>query len=467
MAPFGVGSITVVPDGTAIIIAGLDHWFRAPDGSTSIVDLDEFSIEEWRLQDVLGGSHFRLPPDFRTARLVGPEQTNLRLAVPALRFPRWHFCPRCRSLQELPLSFSDLRRCEYCKQKGKKSPMMAQVPFVAMCEEGHLQDFPFREWVHRSIVPDCKEVMKLMATGSASMGSQRILCKCGKHRTLARITEASTSPDMHQISFLTVGLTDDDSEYVCRGSTPWNGSDGGEGCGFHLRGSLRAASNLYFALTRSSIYLPRTIEGVPEKLLEVLTSPPLSTVLEIAKKLSPKLELDVLRDLHHGYLLKPYDDVKVEKALAVLSAVSGSGESKQSVVSDSVDDWTLEKELAFRIEEFRVLRNEMNSAELKVRVSDQSAYNPTVAAILSRVTLVDQLRETRVLWGFNRVYPDGGGLRDRRRLLWKSEPDRSHSWLPAYIVRGEGIFLEFDRTFVEMGEYVDCPSKSEGYAIQI
>lgn len=445
VAPFGVGAITVMPDGTAIIIAGLDHWFRTPDGSSSAVDLEEFSVEEWRLEDALGVSHFRLPPDFRTVRLANPEQTNLRLTIPALRFPRWHFCPRCRSLRRLPLSFSGLRRCEYCKQKGRRSPVMAQVPFVAMCEAGHLQDFPFREWVHKSIVPDCGETMKLIATGAASMGAQRVQCKCGKYRTLARITEASTSADMRQSSFLTTGLTDGDSEYVCRGSTPWNGSDEGEGCGFHLRGSLRAASNLYFALTRSSIYLPRTIEGVSEELLELLTRPPLSTVLEVARKLSGQLTPSTLRDLQHGHLLKPYGDGQVEKALAVLSDESKSKELKQSSVSDTVGDWTTEKELAFRKDEFMVLRDEINSVELKVRTSDQDRYDPTVASVLARVTLVDQLRETRVFWGFNRVYPDGGDFRDRRRLLWKSEPDKSHSWLPAYIVRGEGIFLEFDR----------------------
>ena len=62
-----------------------------------------------------------------------------------------------------------------------------------------------------------------------------------------------------------------------------------------------------------------------------------------------------------------------------------------------------------------------------------------------RILLVDRLRETRVLTGFNRIYPEQP-LSDDARLaqLWRRVPEWRDRWLPAYKVFGEGIFIELD-----------------------
>ena len=65
IAPFGVGAMVVVPDGTSLIAAGLDHWYERESGEkdTRSLDIEEFRIEEWRLQRRLGVDHFRLLVD--------------------------------------------------------------------------------------------------------------------------------------------------------------------------------------------------------------------------------------------------------------------------------------------------------------------------------------------------------------------------------------------------------------------
>ena len=444
VAPFGVGAIRVIPDGTAVLTAGLDYWYRASDGSSAAVDIDEYIVEEWRLQEVLHVNHFRMPPDYRTTKYATSEQKNLRLTIPALRFPRWNFCPICRSLEKLPLSFSELRHCGQCEERNRatsktrrRAPVIAQVQFVAMCEAGHLQDFPIREWVHRSKTPLCDMRMTLRATGAASLGAQLIACKCGARRTLARITEATTT-EGQQKTFLSNNLTDTHDEYLCRGSTPWHGQDEGGGCGRHLRGSLRASSNLHYALVRSSIYLPVESGDIPEKLLEMLTKPPFSTILNVVPDTSP----EQLRSSRYGNLLTPFDDDTVRRAL---DAVSKPADPQVAAAGDTGGgEWSLQDEEAFRVQEFTVLREQADTRELKIRRADLGSYDPPIASAFARITLIDKLRETRALWGFNRIYPDGGHLRDRRRMLWKSEPDWAQSWLPAYIVRGEGVYLELD-----------------------
>ena len=55
IAPFGVGSMVVVRDGTSLVVAGLDHWFEAEAEQIdpNQIRYQEFVIGEWRLQRLL------------------------------------------------------------------------------------------------------------------------------------------------------------------------------------------------------------------------------------------------------------------------------------------------------------------------------------------------------------------------------------------------------------------------------
>ena len=144
-----------------------------------------------------------------------------------------------------------------------------------MCDYGHLQDFPWREWVHQSVAPTCDRQLYLHATGGATLAAQRVTCDCGGNPNLSGITNASTDS-----TELTSSLAPGE-RFLCRGITPWHGSDEAVGCPRPLRGSLRSASNVYFPLTRSAIYLPRDTPTVPADLIALLERPPLSTLIEV------------------------------------------------------------------------------------------------------------------------------------------------------------------------------------------
>ena len=439
VAPFGTGAITVVPDGTALITAGLDHWFERDSGLDNI-DIEEFQIEEWRLEKALRVNHFRLPPDYRTKRFGEKDVQNLLLTVPSLRFPRWNFCRRCKTLQHLPLHFKGRKRCEECeKSPGKlRAPIVAQVPFIALCEYGHVRDFPWREWVHKSLKPSCAAPLRLRSTGGASLAAQSVECGCGKKRNLARITEAAPlGSEDYPNTYLSSNLSDD-GEYLCSGGEPWNSRENPQGCGRPVRGSLRAASNVYFALVKSSIYLPRGGTSVPENLVQILVNPPISTVIHTIRSLGLEPEPVQLRAQQHGNLLKPFTDLQIRRGLGAtaLPAPVAEPDSEEDEPGDETE---------FRRPEFAVLREEHDSDELLITRRNLSDYIAEAVSPFSRIMLIDKLRETRALWGFNRVYPEGSGrLRDRKAMLWQDAPEWQHSWLPAYVVHGEGLFLEFD-----------------------
>jgi hypothetical protein len=59
--------------------------------------------------------------------------------------------------------------------------------------------------------------------------------------------------------------------------------------------------------------------------------------------------------------------------------------------------------------------------------------------------LVDKLKETRALAGFTRIFPENEQKPEElKALLRRYALPGENSWLPAYVVYGEGIFLELN-----------------------
>ncbi len=434
IAPFGCGAMVVVQGGISLITSGLDHWFEREDGQGQ-VDLEEYRLSEWRLENLLQVSHFRMPPDFRPLTF-GASSINTRLTIPVLRFPQWHFCPKCHLLLEIPLVRRGKVKCPDC-EKDKKTRYMFQVPFVAMCDYGHIQDFPWREWVHHSIQTRCEMPLRLISTGAASLSGQKVECACGANRTLSQITQASSDGRSTHLS----NHLEDGQVYVCQGHRPWLGADAKQACGRPLRGSLRNAANLYYAQVRSSIYLPRGADAAEHEIVALIEQPPLSTVFRAAQSFgaTPLQTVEALRR-HQTQLVQPYSDEQLLSAINVaLGSAPSSGDSAahQEISGD-------DRETAFRRAEFEVLRVPRSETLLEIRESPMGDYAVDIAQYFSRVMLVNRLRETRVLTGFSRILPDPPQSPvELQAMLWRRPPTED-TWLPAYPVYGEGIFLELN-----------------------
>jgi hypothetical protein len=444
VSPFGTGALLVAPDGTSMAAAGLDHWYeREGEGRDSQnVEIDEYRIEEWRLERRLGVSHFRLPPDWRRYRR-GRQVPNVSLTVPFLRFPQWHFCWRCKRLADLPLTATGRRKCEHCLRQGKTA-FLAQVPFVAMCDGGHLQDFPWREWVHKSATPTCTGTLSLIATGGATLANQMVTCECGERRTLSQIVEASADGSRtHLSSTLEPGT---ETQFLCAGASPQHGTMAGNQCARPLRGSLRSASNLYFGVVRSAIYLPRTGVGVPPELLAVIQHPDLLGTVMILHDAGRAVESEFIRRIRRKEL-EPYTDDEIERAIAL--AIAAQDELLEEGAADDND----QAEWEFRMAEARVLREDVDADELTVRSGDRTKYAGMTSKVFSRIQLVERLRETRVLAGFNRVFPEQHVSQEERMAqLWEDLPVRTDAWLPGYCVFGEGLYFELDEELVREWE---------------
>ena len=447
IAPFGVGAMVIVPGGASLIIGGLDYWFLPKDEKRKI-DPEEFKVYEWRLQRLLNVSHFRLPPDYRDS-FQNKNSLNIGLTVPAFRFPTWHFCPSCRLLEQSTLYASGKRgklKCKECESK-KKTRYLFQVPFVAMCENGHIQDFPWREWVHSESNPTCKGKLRLISTGSATLAGQKVKCEgedCGKERTLAGITSATATSGTTTLSKT---LCNNGEPFLCEGKKPWLGEDESEQCGAQLRGSLRSASNLYFSKVLSSIYLPITEDKDLQQVEITLQKPPVSTLISLLMDLvKPSLE-----DLVQAIRRKEPRSVSDFSDAQIYSTLKSMFDDQKSPFAETefVEDETTK----FRRAEYPVLKAERNDKFLTIKQANLNEYKSDLGKYFSRIMLVSKLRETRVLSGFTRVVAENNQNRDQRQaLLCKKIPPHHERWLPAYTVFGEGLFFEFSEERLQIWE---------------
>lgn len=440
VAPFGVGSMQVLVNGVSVITGGLDHWYETSTGAGAAVD--EFVVSDWRLEERLQVNQLRLPPDYRS-EATSPE--NVRLTVPALRFPRWSFCIFCKRLEPFTLTLSRRPPCpdeaHASTQPARKGPLMSQVPFVAICERGHLDDFPWREWVHRSLAPTCQGVLRLQAYGGGSLSGQVVKCDlCEASRSLEGVTTVRQNGD----STLTATLAEGE-QYVCGGARPWLG-ELNTSCGASLVAALRGAGNVYFPKIESSLFIPQAASGVRPEVLETLRRQDVQPTAQMLHEFNPPLTAEKLRSRASlDVVLREFSDDELNAGIAELFPPAGVDLGADSE-EQSASQEDLTGNVAWRFPEYRLVRETPLHPDL---TASDPGVPEALASRVSRVRRVEVLRETRALRGFTRYRDRPLRLSEGKELLRRRTLPRNLDWLPAYEVRGEGIYLEMDSGQVE------------------
>lgn len=424
ISPFGVGAMVDFPKDESLMVAGLDAWPFARESCPP-----EWLIMEERLQARLAVQSFRLPPEHKDPT---PGVKHANLDIPMVRFPRWHYCYRCGGMEYLPL-FGSRQRCAgrpypgmNCASKGERSrPFLIPVRIVAVCDQGHIEDFPFLDWVHRDKNPtaDCK--LRFLAGRSSSMLTGiKVECSCGEAKTLAGIFDfdQQSGGALQRIG------------YQCRASQPWLGHVGAQAqqCGAPLRVIQRGASNAYFPLVVSSIYLPLWAEQAQRAVIDAVERPEVWDILTSG--------------LVDGKRIDPTRCDTIARMWG-LDAAQLLAVAQRRL--DGLDVRPVRDEEEYRRQEYTALLAPRGGpeTELFVDLLEAAAIGPDLGRFFRRIGLVKKLRETRALAGFTRLLPpDPDNPTGRVQCL---SLDRRIDWLPAIFVRGEGIFLELRRDAVE------------------
>ena len=129
------------------------------------------------------------------------------------------------------------------------------------------------------------------------------------------------------------------------------------------------------------------------------------------------------------------------------------------------EEYTTDSE-HYRLEEFRALTGELSDytqSDDFIRESiDISSYG---IPGLKSIALIHKVREVRALTGFTRLNPPGSSDLGRNEPNFVAIKKPETTWYPAYEVRGEGIFIEFNRG--ALAQWLDGNAEAHRRAKQI
>jgi len=443
IAPFGPGSIYTDRNGVPHVVAGLDHWYKRWNQTTGRMenceDPTEFERFERRLSALLHVDRFRIPPDFRFSRGGGKQPPNSLLNVPALRFPRWYRHTKTGQLRRFNLSS---HRIPPADGGGRWQP----VRFISVCSAGHLCEFPWQAWIDCSCQGDGD--LYLMDRGGSELSSITVECRSCPEGSSGRrgrsLTGTTARPNMdagERSEFQKQGID-------CPGDRPWLGEHAAEsGCTAALVGALINQTNIYFARTFSAISLPDLSDDRPAAAalraeIERLTD------VGIAKTYwnmgAPAKAVRVIQGSLEDLGISAADD-DVRDVLGSLF----SGAASPPPAGAATPVYPESDLLSFRRAEFDTLRLEIDDPVLHKDIRIVRAdVAPELVPWVSRVNLVERLKETRVFFGFDRLEHAGSGIDgmpdSAMQQLFRDPPVQPQErWLPAIEVFGEGIFIEF------------------------
>lgn len=453
ISPFGVGSLYNRQDGSSVVICGLDFWLEGLDSEA----LYKLEIKDIRLQKQLRVNKLYRPP--ATLEDSDDLQDQKLKFVPVLRFPTWYVCSYCGNLERKKLYQNSRVDCSSQHKGGFKSQMY-QVSYIAMCKDGHLEDFPWNEFVHKNSNPTCKAKLRLREALSGDM--QNVIVNCTECKASRKISEVMSNFQFELgRSNLSKMLDAANNDFLCGSVKPWLGISKREigACNNDLYPSFRGAGNVYFPFTESALLIPEGSKRMSD-LIARLSSPrfilprnkarnglmndAVKDILEIAKSESEDFGLP------NWIEIDSYSSQEINDALL---AILKSSEEVQSNLSEVEEDFDAVR-IEFRNQEYRRLRESSEDEFLTVTNPDGS-YDEIVESNFNQIKLVTSLTETRAFAGFARVSTmEKPKTRDLRNLL-RLNPIRlgsSQDWLPAIQVKGEGIFLELDSDKIQQWE---------------
>ena len=416
LTTFGVGSVVDLPNISAMVL-GLEEWRR--DGTVEIGE--ERLLEAVRAQ--LGQQVERLlrPPVADDAD--GPAfSTAPPAGIPVAPFPRWMLCPFCHLLAPLDSGLFQLKldpyrpdRARYvhsnCRKPGA-SPAVLPARFLVACQAGHLDEFPWRFFVHHG-ESDCRGRLTLTEYGGlGDAAAIQVRCgECDAHRQMSdAFGEAGTG-----------------SMPRCRGRYPHLREFAEAPCAEPLRTILLGASNSWFSLTLTILSVPRGLDRLAQLV---------DLHWHILEKVQSAQNIQLLRQV--GQL--PHLDATLSDE-AIWAAVQAKRAGARAVAAPR----------SLRAPEWEVFSQPASAPELPDFRLAAGAPPRGYEDVVVEVVRAERLREVSALVGFTRLASPGdfleaGDLPEGWRAPMTRRPAM---WVPAVEVHGEGLFLRFSEAALE------------------
>lgn len=384
---FGPGAIVdAVKD--SVTVLDINYW---KEKGTKIID--------GRLASYLGVDCFYMP------------RTSYSGDVPVVSFPYMHVCSnsRCGRIFDIREDFNLDKYLKFgatCPDCGWKS---YPSRFITVCEDGHMDDFPWSWWAHRGDTK-CKGKLRTYSTGNTStLADMWVECTaCGVKRSMSG---AMQKENIEGCS--------------CTGNHPFRPHSKRIKCLKPAIPSQRGASNVYFAVSRSAISIPPWIN-------------PLYNLIDEHLRLIESYKED-------------FGEMGVSKVFDKYFADSFTREEFDEALKrrlENIKEFTEIKQM-----EYDAITHHNDPLYASNKKHFKAEEDPLPAALkkyFSRVVRITRLREVKVLLGFTRVDasdPDADA-EDQPNIVMLTK-GKSEKWLPAAEIHGEGVFIEFNRETID------------------
>jgi len=428
---YGVGAMVDFPDQT-LMTAAPEYWQERV-----------IQIHDERLEKALHVDYFGMPG--------GKDDIRCKEGISYARFPEWYFCPKCRRFQPLKLWIDDYKR--KARKYAENDPNMVKhmrcpscnqdlvvARIVTVCEHGHIDDFPWVKWVHCQNLGGAKKIcdhpsLTFKTGASSTEGLEGLVITCENCRAKATLKGAFDKDKLEEL----------DKKYryeygfTCTGRHPWKNQK--ESCANYPKVLQRGSSSVYFPVTASSLVIP-----------------PYSSLL--TRKIEDSNAFIECKNTITAFMRTPGLTQEIKDAFIVAQITTysnrigleiGVSEDKVKPILErkwrqSADEEYSTLSVKYRAEEYDALSGEISFG--KDAYGDFQRESTNIAAydlpFIKRISLIHKIREVQALTGFSRIKPADKSEPVGKQVNVVSVKEPETNWYPAYEVRGEGIFIEFD-----------------------
>ncbi|WP_214318607.1 DUF1998 domain-containing protein [Nonomuraea sediminis] len=413
----GVGSLIDLPNFSALV-NGIDDWRYDKVGEYPQV------IAEPRLlaavQHMLGHSvHELKPAPWVPGTDNNPDSEAARIGVPVRPFPSWMRCTACNLLAPIesrafdfendrPRKPHEARFFHQCG-RGNKRRLVVGARFVLACTAGHMDDFPYLEFVHRGdSCPAAPKPNLEMEDRGGNLGAN-VKITCRRCNSTRNISEA-------------MGRRGQEHLPRCRGRHPHLGTFAVGGCDQQPHVLVVGASNQWFGLTLAALAIPSgddQLANTVEQYWENLKAVPGLNMIPFMRTLPPM-----------SYEFERWSD---EELWAAIERHRAALDSQPANNRPDYPDLRTPEWQAF------------SSPTLPPPTDDFAAFRhpdgvpAQLKSVYADVVQAERLREVRALVGFTRL--DAPDPEDPDLVIRAPLARSAPTWVPASDVRGEGIFL--------------------------
>jgi hypothetical protein len=432
MFTYGVGALVDLPK-LSVIVTGLEDWPVNPEYAHPVNESRLLQAVQYHLHNVEKLLAPPVVPD--TGVQPDPTDPSYYVGVPVATFPRWMICPHCRILAPLSSGLFQLdenlfRMDETCYRHANcnksKNPEVLPARFLSACEKGHLDDFPWIDFVHRN--GPCSLPMLSLIEHGPSGEARDLEVRCENCKSQRRLSEAFGQENREKLP-------------KCKGRRPHLRDYESEPCQNNIRTITLGASNTWFPVSLSTIGIPVSADIIMQLIEENWG---------VLKAVTSTAIVAFMRTVGQLGRLSQYTDERIYQGIEQYRQNQATGNTREAKPDLKTPEWKI----------FTEHNPALNSDEFRLRSVPVPAK---FAGLIKQVVLVERLREVTALVGFTRI-DSGGEMTDELDVptsiapLSRAQP----TWVPASEVRGEGIFIQFDEQ--KVAEWTHRPAIQEANA---